>query len=158
MERRTHMKLSTRLIVLLCLMGAGLIVASAAMIILPYLGQGMLTMLTVQDIAAFIIPALAAMALFYRRPWHAMCMHRAPSWTAVLVVLAVLGIPIVAVVLGALTLTGFAVPLAVALVLGFGPDSFIFYLFLYFNAYLVPMHFSGVFATAIPVLRLIRPI
>lgn len=82
------MKLSTRLIVLLCLMGAGLIVASAAMIILPYLGQGMLTMLTVQDIAAFIIPALAAMAVFYRRPWHAMCMHRAPSWTAVLVVLA----------------------------------------------------------------------
>ena len=88
MERRTDMKLSTRIIVLLCFMGAGLIVVSAAAIILPHLGQSVLTMLTVQDILAFIIPAMAAMAVFYRRPLHAMCLDRAPSLTSILVVVA----------------------------------------------------------------------
>ena len=47
----------------------------------------MLTMLTVQDVLAFIVPALVAMALFYRRPLHTMCLDRAPSWKAILVVL-----------------------------------------------------------------------
>ena len=88
MERRTDMKLSTRIIVLLCFMGAGLIVVSAAAIILPHLGQSVLTMLTAQDILAFIIPAMAAMAVFYRRPLHAMCLDRAPSLTSILVVVA----------------------------------------------------------------------
>lgn len=88
MERRTDMKLSTRIIVLLCFMGAGLIVVSAAAIILPHLGQSVLTMLTAQDILAFIIPAMAAMAVFYRRPFHAMCLDRAPSLTSILVVVA----------------------------------------------------------------------
>ena len=86
MERRTNMKLSTRMIVLLCFMGAGLIVASVTAIVLPHLGQGMLTMLTLQDILAFIIPAIAAMAVFYRRPWHTMCLDRAPSALSLLVV------------------------------------------------------------------------
>jgi len=80
--------LSTRIIVLLCFMGAGLIVVSAAAIILPHLGQSVLTMLTVQDILAFIIPAIAAMAVFYRRPFRAMCLDRAPSLTSILVVVA----------------------------------------------------------------------
>ena len=86
MERRTDMKLSTRILVLLCFMGAGLIVASAAAIILPHLEQGLLTMLTLQDILAFIIPAIAAMAVFYRRPFHTMCLDKAPSMTSLLVV------------------------------------------------------------------------
>ena len=87
MERKTNMKLGTRLIVLLCFMGAGLIVASIVSIILPYLGQGLLSMLTVQDFLAFIVPAVAAMAYFYHRPHHAMCLDRAPSWTALIIVL-----------------------------------------------------------------------
>lgn len=88
MEKKTDMKLGTRLIVLLCLMGAGLIVASVTYIILTTLGQGLLAMITLQDIFAFIIPAIAAMAIFYRRPWHAMGMDRAPGWKALLVVIA----------------------------------------------------------------------
>ena len=58
MERRTDMKLSTRLLVLLALMGAGLIVASIGTIFLPFIGQGILSMLMLQDILAFITEVL----------------------------------------------------------------------------------------------------
>ena len=84
MERKTNMKLSTRLLVLLCLMGLGLIVASVACIAAQRLG--LLAMLTVQDILAFIVPAIAAMAIFYRRPLHVMGLDRAPSWQALLLI------------------------------------------------------------------------
>ena len=85
MDRKTNMKLSTRLLVLLLLMGIGLLVAAVACVLVA--SWGMLTMLTVQDVLAFIAPALVAMALFYRRPLHTMCLDRAPSWKAILVVL-----------------------------------------------------------------------
>lgn len=86
MERKTNWKLGTRLLVLLCLMGAGLIVGAVGCALV--VNMGMLTMLTVQDVLAFIVPAVAAMALFYRRLLHAMCMDRAPEWRALLVVVA----------------------------------------------------------------------
>lgn len=86
MERKTNLKLSSRLLVLLCLMGLGLIVASVVSVLV--VNWGMLPMLTMQDVLAFIIPAIAAMAIFYRRPLHAMCLDRAPSWTAIAVVVA----------------------------------------------------------------------
>ena len=70
MDRKTNMKLSTRLLVLLLLMGIGLLVAAVACVLVA--SWGMLTMLTVQDVLAFIAPALVAMALFYRRPLHTM--------------------------------------------------------------------------------------
>ena len=78
------MRLSTRLLVLLFLMGIGMIVASVASVLVS--NWGMLTMLTVQDVVAFIVPAVVAMAIFYRRPLHAMYLDRAPSWKALLVV------------------------------------------------------------------------
>ncbi len=84
MERKTNTKLGTRLLVLLCLMGVGLVVASVVSVLLSRLG--LLTMLTLQDILAFIVPAIVAMAIFYRRPFHAMCLDRAPSWRALLLV------------------------------------------------------------------------
>lgn len=87
MERRNDMKLSTRILVLLGLMGVGLIGASMVSIVLPMLGQGMLAMLTAQDILAFIVPAIAAMAIFYSRPLHVMSLDRAPSWMSLLVVI-----------------------------------------------------------------------
>ena len=86
MEKKTNMRLSTRLLVLLCLMGLGLIVASVLGLLVA--GTGMLAMLTVQDVLAFIVPAVAAMAIFYRRPLHVMGLDRAPSWTAIAVVVA----------------------------------------------------------------------
>ena len=88
MERRTDMKLSTRLLVLLALMGAGLIVASIGTIFLPFIGQGILSMLMLQDILAFIVPAVAFMMIVYHRPLHAMCLDRAPGLVSMLVVLA----------------------------------------------------------------------
>ena len=88
MERKTNMKLGTRLIVLLCLMGVGLLVGSIVCILPIIMEKGMLTMLTVQDIMAFILPAIAAMAIFYRRPVHAMCLDRAPSGWSLILVLA----------------------------------------------------------------------
>ncbi len=86
MERKTNLRLSTRLLVLLCLMGLGLIVASIIGVLV--VNWGMLSMLTVQDVLAFIVPAIAAMAIFYRRPLHAMCLDRAPGWKAIAIVVA----------------------------------------------------------------------
>ena len=84
MERRTDMRLSSRLLALLCLMGIGLIVASILGVMVTRFG--LLAMLTVQDVLAFIVPAIAMMAIFYRRPLQTMWLDRAPSWKALLVV------------------------------------------------------------------------
>ena len=86
MERKTNLKLATRLLLLLCIMFAGLIAASVLGLLV--VNQGMLAMLTVQDVFAFIVPAILAMAIFYIRPLHVMCLDRAPSFKAILVVLA----------------------------------------------------------------------
>lgn len=84
MEMRSQTKLSTRLLVLLCMMGLGLIVATVALTIVK--DKGMMLMLTVQDVLMFIIPAVATMAILYRRPFRAMALYRAPSWKALLIV------------------------------------------------------------------------
>lgn len=84
MERKNQYKLSTRLLLLLCIMGFGFIVASVMTLLV--IKQGMLAMLTIQDIFAFILPALAAMALFYLRPLHVMGLDRAPSLKALALV------------------------------------------------------------------------
>ena len=86
MERKTDWKMGTRLLVLLCLMGAGVIVATIAVVLVRHMG--LLTMLPTEQVLAFIVPAIAAMAIFYRRPLHVMCLDRAPQWTAILVVVA----------------------------------------------------------------------
>ena len=93
MERRSPTKLSTRLLVLLCMMGLGLVIATLALAVVRK--QDMMLILTVQDLLVFILPAVAAMAILYRRPFHAMALDRAPSWKALLVVLAfyILSIP-----------------------------------------------------------------
>ena len=84
MERKTSLKLSTRLMVLLFLMGAGLIVASVLMRL--FVKMGLLAMLTVQDVIAFIAPAIVAMAIFYRQPLRVMCLDRFPNWKVVLLI------------------------------------------------------------------------
>ena len=84
MEMRTRYRLSTRLLILLCLMGAGFLAASIVSSLV--INQGMLAMLTAQDILAFIAPALLAMAFFYFRPLHAMRLDRAPGWAAIIIV------------------------------------------------------------------------
>ena len=84
MEKRTQLKLGTRLLLLLCIMGFGLIVASVATLLV--IKQSMLAMLTIQDIFAFILPAVVAMALFYLRPLHVMGLDRMPSLKALAVV------------------------------------------------------------------------
>ena len=82
---KTNMKMGTRLLVLLVLMGVGLIFASVLSILL--IKQGLLTLLTVQDLLAFIVPAIVAMAIFYRRPFHAMGIDRAPGWLSLVVII-----------------------------------------------------------------------
>lgn len=81
-----QMKVGSRLLLLLCLMAVGLVVASVASVLVA--NQGLLAMLTLQDVLAFIAPALVAMALFYRRPLAVMGLDRAPGWKALLVVVA----------------------------------------------------------------------
>jgi len=77
---------SRRVLLLLALMGIGLIVASVLGVIT--LKAGMLAMLTVQDVFAFIIPAVVAIAICYYRPWHTMMLDKAPGWKALLVIIA----------------------------------------------------------------------
>jgi len=81
MERKINCKLSTRLLILLCLMGLGAIVS----VLLA--SKELLVMLTIQDIMVFIVPAVVAMAIFYKRPLHVMCLDRAPGWTAIVLVI-----------------------------------------------------------------------
>lgn len=84
MERKTNMKLSTRLLVLLCLMAVGLVVALSALQLLG--SQNLLSALTLQDVIVFIAPAVATMAIIYRKPLRAMCLDRAPRWSWILIV------------------------------------------------------------------------
>ncbi len=84
MKRNTTLRLSTRLLLLLGLMGVGLLVESVVSYLVA--DKGLLAMLTVQDIIAFIAPAVATMAFLYFRPLHAMQLDRAPGWTAIIVV------------------------------------------------------------------------
>ena len=86
MEKSTPKRLSTRLLVLLCMMGLGLLVGTAALALVK--NQGMMLMLTLQDLFVFIFPAVATMAILYSRPWRAMALDRAPTWKALLVVVA----------------------------------------------------------------------
>ena len=84
MERRLQLRMSTRLLILLAIMGGALIIASTISVLV--LKQGMLAMLMVQDIFAFILPAVVAIALFYRRPMHVMGLDRSPSLKALVLV------------------------------------------------------------------------
>ena len=85
MEKKTNLKLSRRLLLLLCLMLLGVFVASIAMFLVPE--NDLFSMLTIQEISAFMLPAIVTMAILYRRPFHVMGMDRAPSWFAIAVVI-----------------------------------------------------------------------
>lgn len=83
------MKLSSRLLILFGLIGLGLMAGSVMSALVLVLQSGMLSAIAIQDVCAFITPAVIAMAIFYRRPFHVMCMDRAPSLSAIFVVLLV---------------------------------------------------------------------
>ncbi len=89
------MKPATRMLVLLALMGVGLLLASVIHLIPLHISHSMLAMLVLQGVLVFMVPAIVAMAIFYRRPLHEMYLDRAPSWKALLLVLAfaVLSLP-----------------------------------------------------------------
>lgn len=93
MERKTKLKVSSRLLVLLCIMLAGLMCAAVLMSFLS--NADMLALLTIQDIVAFILPAIAAMAIFYHKPLHVMQFDRAPSWLslAIVVIFYIVSLP-----------------------------------------------------------------
>ncbi len=79
------MRLSRRLLLLLCLMLLGVIATSILLLFVP--DGNLFAMLTMQDILAFILPAVVAMAIIYRRPLHVMGLDRAPSWLAIAIVI-----------------------------------------------------------------------
>ena len=93
MERRLNMRLSRRLLLLLCLMLLGVIATSILLLFVP--DGNLFAMLTMQDILAFILPAVVTMAIIYRRPFHVMGLDRAPSWLAIaiVIVLYVISLP-----------------------------------------------------------------
>ena len=70
--------------IILCMMGIGMMVASMMILVVK---QGLLGMLVMQDVMAFIVPAIAAMAIFYHKPLTAMHLDRAPGWKALFVVI-----------------------------------------------------------------------
>ena len=79
------MRLSRRLLLLLCLMLLGVIATSILLLFVP--DGNLFAMLTMQDILAFILPAVVTMAIIYRRPYHVMGLDRAPSWLAITIVI-----------------------------------------------------------------------
>lgn len=84
MERRLQLTLSSRLLLLMCIVFVGLVIASIISILV--LKQSMLVMLVAQDLIAFIAPAIVGMAVLYRRPLHVMGLDRAPSLKALALV------------------------------------------------------------------------
>ena len=70
---------------LLCMMLLGVIVTSLVFLFVP--DGNLFAMLTMQDIFAFILPAVVTMAIIYRRPFHVMGLDRAPSWLAIAIVI-----------------------------------------------------------------------
>ena len=93
MQKRTKLKTSSRLLILLCLMFAGLMASTVLLSVTK--DMDLLAMLTVQDVFVFILPALVAMAIFYRRPLQVMGMNRAPSWASlgVIVLFCIVSLP-----------------------------------------------------------------
>jgi len=94
--------MSTRVLLLLCMMGMGYLLLLVSMFVVMLLSGGhfgdrnsILLMLALQGPMVFILPAVLAMALFYRRPLHVMQLDRAPSLKAlaVVVVFYVVSIP-----------------------------------------------------------------
>lgn len=85
MKRKTNMKLSRRLLLLLCMMLLGVIITSLLLLLVP--DSNLFAMLTLQDVLAFILPAIVTMAVLYRRPLHAMCLDKAPSLSAIAIVI-----------------------------------------------------------------------
>ncbi len=86
MKNRRNYKLGPRLLVLLLLMAAGLIIST---LVFLFIGdRHLLTMLTIQDVLTFIIPAVVCMALFHDRPLHVMGFDKAPSWMSLLLIVA----------------------------------------------------------------------
>lgn len=85
MERRLNMRLSRRLLLLLCLMLLGVIVTSLLLLFVP--DGNLFAMLTMQDILAFIMPAVVTMGILYRRPLGAMGLDTAPPLSAIAIVI-----------------------------------------------------------------------
>lgn len=93
MERRTQFNMFTRVLLLLCMMGVGYLLLLVSMFVVLLISgaqfgdrNSILSMLALQGPMVFILPAVVAMALFYRRPLHVMQLDRAPSLKALAVV------------------------------------------------------------------------
>ncbi len=86
MEKKTNFSLSSRLLIIMFLLGVGFVIAAVSSALVIMWQHGLLAGLTLQAVFAFILPAVAAMAIFYRRPFHAMALDCAPSWMSLLVV------------------------------------------------------------------------
>lgn len=85
MKRKTNLSLSRRLLLLLCLMLLGVIATYLLMIFIP--DGNLFATLTVQDLLAFIMPAVVTMAILYRRPLSAMGLDTAPPLSAIAIVI-----------------------------------------------------------------------
>ena len=80
------MKLGMKLLLLFCLIGLGLVFATAVLMFVS--DKQLMTIITVQDVMVFIVPAVVAIALIYRQPWKNLALDRGPSFKALLVILA----------------------------------------------------------------------
>ena len=91
-ERR-HFSATTRVLLLLGFALAGLIVTSfVSLLFLSSIDKFTHVIVLLQDIFVFILPAVLAAALCFRKPLHLMCLDVAPSWRAVLGVLIVVAV------------------------------------------------------------------
>ncbi|MBO7609329.1 MAG: CPBP family intramembrane metalloprotease [Muribaculaceae bacterium] len=83
---------AVKFLILFALALAGLIACSVLMLICGLNMSRVANMhyvITLQDVFAFIIPAVATMAICYFKPWKAMALSKAPSWKGILVAVLV---------------------------------------------------------------------
>lgn len=82
---------SLRILSLLVLSFFGLILTTLFVGVLDRLPKfdATLWLVMLQDVLAFILPAILGALIFYHRPWQQLCVNKAPSFSAIIIVICV---------------------------------------------------------------------
>lgn len=89
-EPKNNTSNAVRVLVLLCVAFGGLLMLAVLTQVLQLMGITSLNLLTVlQAVFVFILPALLVAVIYYGRPWRLLALDRAPTLSAIGIVLAV---------------------------------------------------------------------
>lgn len=88
-ETRQNTTNAVRVLILLALALAGMMMAGVLAIMLTFMKVDMMWTIVIQDVLAFISPAILLAVICYKQPWRFLEVDRAPSSLAIALVVAV---------------------------------------------------------------------